>query len=250
MIHYTEHGTGPAVLLLHGFCEGKRLWEGLSGYLANNHRVICPDLPGHGDSPLSDSISSLDDIASTLWEWLDDINVSQCAVIGHSLGGYVALAMLSQQPKRVTGIGLFHSTALADSAEKKQNRNKAIDFISRNGDAAFKKNFIPSLFHRDCAWLPQLTEMVNDTAEATILAYSAWMRDRPSRVDLLEKGELSVLIVAGVYDEFIPLATLEVLSEKIPEVTLAVLADSGHLGMWEEPMEARLVLEDWLESIF
>ena len=246
MIQLADEGSGPALVLLHGFCETNFLWSGLLKDLSKTHRVLAPDLPGHGRSTLPNELHSLVDVARSLLAALEESGVSEFTVIGHSLGGYVALAMLEISPERVKGLGLFHSTALADGPEKKENRTRAMRFIELHGDEAFKKNFIPSLYHSAHGWLGDLRDMIMPTPMTTILTYTRLMRERPDRIELLANTGIPVLLIAGAYDEFIPTKSLEKQAEEIPTSSFHKLKDSGHLGMWEEPEAARVLVRNWL----
>ena len=93
-IHFFEKGEGQPLVLIHGFCETSRMWTDFAEKLAKDFRVICPDLPGIGDSPISGEQISLEEVAVMLEEWMDTNEIHQPIVIGHSLGGYVTLALL------------------------------------------------------------------------------------------------------------------------------------------------------------
>ena len=126
---YREAGEGLPVVFLHGFCETKDLWHSYMEPLSKVCRVFALDLPGFGDnSPLTDPLT-IADMAEQVYNTLINLGIEQCIMIGHSMGGYVALAFSEKFPSRLKGLGLFHSTAYPDSVEKKQARDKTIDFI-------------------------------------------------------------------------------------------------------------------------
>lgn len=121
-LFYRSIGSGPDVLLVHGFGEDGSIWdrqfEALKGF-----RLIVPDLPGSGRSQLVPDMS-MEGLASVLYRLLKHLNIGRIAVIGHSMGGYVALAFAEKFPELLSGLGLFHSTAYADTEEKKSNSKK------------------------------------------------------------------------------------------------------------------------------
>ena len=104
MLHFFEKGQGHPLLFLHGFCESGEMWRYFADSLSTQYRVICPDLPGFGDSAHSHSIQSLDEVAEQLEGWLAELQVQNPIVLGHSLGGYVALALLERMGDRIKAI--------------------------------------------------------------------------------------------------------------------------------------------------
>ena len=114
MLHFFEKGQGHPLLLLHGFCESGEMWHYLADSLSTQYRVICPDLPGFGNSALTHPIQSLEEVAEQLEGWMQAEQIQNPIVMGHSLGGYVALALLERMGNRIKAIGLLHSTAFGD----------------------------------------------------------------------------------------------------------------------------------------
>ncbi|HLF33956.1 MAG TPA: alpha/beta fold hydrolase, partial [Cyclobacteriaceae bacterium] len=143
-IFYTDTGSGRPVIFIHGYCETHHIWDEYSRKLSKSHRIITIDLPGFGKTPLPTHPFTLEDIAASIHEQLTILGVGQHVMIGHSLGGYIALAYVKKFPDEIRGFGLFHSSALADTPEKKETRTKLIDFISEKGVPPFIQNFIPS----------------------------------------------------------------------------------------------------------
>ena len=145
-LSFIEAGKGLPVVFLHGFCETREIWENFLEPLSSVCRVILIDLPGFGGNPPLESPLTIADMAEQVYNTILAIGVDQCIMIGHSMGGYVALAFCEKFPSRLKGLGLFHSTAYADSSEKKQARDKTIDFIERYGTEEFVEEFVPPLF--------------------------------------------------------------------------------------------------------
>ncbi len=242
-------GKGTPVVLLHGFCESHEIWGTLADELSNDFQLLIPDLPGFGKSPLLPAPFTIDDVAKTVWKWIDNLRLKQPFIVGHSLGGYVALAMTEQRPNDVGGLCLFHSTARPDSDEKKQNRNKVIDFVNRNGVAPYIETFVPGLFFRkDHPAIPGVYTIAYTTAAATLTAYAAAMRERPDRTSVLGSFLGPILIIAGERDEIVPLDTLMAQSVLPSNGRLAVLSDTGHMGMFESPARSLRVLRQWVNG--
>jgi pimeloyl-ACP methyl ester carboxylesterase len=145
-VYYKQQGDGPALVFLHGFCESHEIWDETGPELSSDYRVITPDLPGFGKSAILKSPFSIREVGRTVIEFIETLGIRKLALIGHSLGGYVALAIAKERPDLVAGLCLFHSTAQADSEEKRINRNKVIYFVERNGVQPFIETFVPGLF--------------------------------------------------------------------------------------------------------
>ena len=137
MLHFFEKGHGHPLLFLHGFCESGEMWRHLADSLASQYRVICPDFPGFGNSPLSQPIQRIEEVAEQLEDWVQALQIKNPIVMGHSLGGYVALALLERMGERIKAIGLLHSTAFADDQEKIEIRNRTLTFLKKHGAAKF-----------------------------------------------------------------------------------------------------------------
>jgi pimeloyl-ACP methyl ester carboxylesterase len=228
-------GQGFPIVLLHGFCESHKIWTEVASELAHEFRIIMPDLPGFGHSALLEQFLSIERISDLVSAQLVKSNIHKPIVIGHSLGGYVALAMAKRQPSSISGLGLFHSTPLEDTEEKKNNRNKTIDFVKNNGVIPFVKVFIPSLFYqKENPAVHFVTTMAMNTPIETIINYSLAMRDRPSSGSFLTSYTSPVMIVAGVNDLLVPVSVLREVSSLRSPTHFFELKNTGHMGMFED----------------
>lgn len=233
-IHYRTLGTGQPVVLLHGFCESNQIWGVYANLLSQRCQLIIPDLPGFGNSELPPAPFTIDAIAERLWQWLDQLEIKRPVLIGHSLGGYVTLAMTHQRMGSVPGFALFHSTAKPDTEEKKLNRDKVIAFVNKNGVAPYIETYVPGLFFRkDNPSIKEVYPIAYSTPAETLVAYAAAMRERPDRRKVLEDFEGPVLIIAGEKDDIIPLDSLMDQAIQLRKGRLSILSDTGHMGMLE-----------------
>lgn len=233
-IFFREQGEGTPIILIHGFCETHEIWEGFDKKLSNYGRVISIDLPGFGNSPIPTGSISIDLIAKILLSWLKENKIEEPVLVGHSLGGYVVLAMAERDPELCKKIVLFHSSVFADTEEKKANRDKIVDFVTKNGVAPFIQTFVPSLFYnKQHTQINRVKSITSQTQINTLIEYTKAMRDRPSREDFLKSYPYRTLIIAGEEDEIIQLET----SEKIATISLKsvflALPQTGHMGMIE-----------------
>lgn len=251
MLEYNDSGNGFPLVLIHGFCESRTIWKYGEKELATRYRIIVPDLPGFGESRLEDPEVSMEFFAEKLRELLDDLKIDQCVMVGHSLGGYVALAFAEKYEQRLKGFGLFHSTAFADTEEKKENRNKTIAFIEKHGVPLFAQSFVAPLFslrNRDRlkTEIEELIQVASSSSEAGVLETTKAMRDRPDRTHVLKQSSLPVLFVAGKKDGSVPLEkSLE--QCHLPKHSIVhFLAETGHMGMIESKAETIKILLNYM----
>jgi pimeloyl-ACP methyl ester carboxylesterase len=250
-IYYREEGEGFPVVLLHGLGEDKAIWDAQTACLGKDYRVIVPDLPGSGQSPLLAGDASIDELAGAVKAVCDKAGVGQCILIGHSMGGYIALAFAEKYPERLRAFGLFHSTAYADSDEKKAARRKMIDFIRKNGSPAFLRQSVPNLLADST--LSQHPEILNGLIDRysgfqpeSLIYYQEAMIGRPDRVGVLQHFAGPVLFVIGQQDKAVPIehslqqCHVPVLSQ------VHILENSGHMGMLEDSTRSNRILQTFI----
>ena len=232
-------GEGPGIVLLHGFCEDLTLWDELQQLLEHSYQVIAIDLPGFGKSDPMPGSFTLTDIASVVHRYLNAQNISNYSVLGHSLGGYIALEMKALFPPEVQLFGLIHSTALTDSEDKKQNRNKAIEFIRHHGVKVFLGEFVKGLFdnrfvERNKEAIAKVEAMGSNLTSATVIAYIEAMRDRNSHLDMLQSYPEQCLFLYGKDDNLFTAKDIESQTSIIPGSNVAELDNVAHMGMYED----------------
>jgi pimeloyl-ACP methyl ester carboxylesterase len=252
-IAFTDMGSGNPVVLIHGFCESKEMWEFFQTNLATTYRVLCPDLPGFGESPLTKAAVSIDTVADALGAWINHQNLKDPVVIGHSLGGYVTLGLASQLGERIRGIGLFHSTAMADDKEKVGVRNKTVTFLKKFGTEPFVNSFLPQLFpekkHDEVKEiLDRLLQRARTVAPEAVIAYTEAMRDRFDRRDVLEGFVGKKFFIAGEFDSAIPILNSRKHFNLVTDYL--ELKETGHMGMFEKPNETLVYVDQFLRKTF
>lgn len=249
---YRQQGEGPAVVLLHGFGEDGSVWQAQYDAFPD-YQLLIPDLPGSGKSEAIADMS-MEGQAAILEEWLGKTGVQQVVMIGHSMGGYIALAFAERFPKRLRGLGLFHSTAHADTEEKKETRRKGIAFIKEHGPAAFLETMIPNLYggltkEKYGERIRQHLARANNFSASVLVSYYEAMMARPDRTAVLQNTDLPVLIISGKDDSVIPVEDSMKLAH-LPRLSyIHVLKQSGHMGMAEEGEESNRLLKDFLDSL-
>lgn len=230
------------MVFLHGYNEGNWVWEFLIPKLPQQWSCHCIELPGFGnaeDLPAelkNGGEDSMDRIANLIWNKLEGLGIHQPWIVGHSLGGYVALAMACSRPADLSGIILFHSSPFADSVERKSLRDKVIRLVGDNGAAPFLEAFAAGLFREKSghAW-NHFCENLKTVRPESITAYAAIMRDRPDRSECLRNLPIPVGMIAGRHDALMPVSILDEIKTIRPGLQAVILEGSAHVGMLEEP---------------
>jgi pimeloyl-ACP methyl ester carboxylesterase len=251
-IFYRSIGSGKPVMLVHGFGEDGSVWNKQVEFLKDNYYLVVPDLPGSGRSEMVSDMS-IEGMAEVLHSIIHSENIDKWTVIGHSMGGYITLALAETYWNHVETFGLFHSTAFPDTEEKIQTRKKGIEFIKQHGAFEFLKTATPNLFSPNSKLqIPNsiedfLSGLASFSAEALIAYYNAMMK-RPDRTTVLKKSEKPVLFIAGEHDNAIPLN--DILKQcYLPEKSyFHLLKNSGHMGMMEETETVNRILADFLSN--
>jgi len=252
VISYTILGNGPTLLLLHGFCEDSSMWDNFKIPFLNDYTVICPDLPGFGLSEAKDQ-TSMEIMASCINEILEKEGIDKCCFIGHSMGGYVAMAFAELYPEKLSGLCLFHSHPFEDTEDKKENRRKTIEFMKRWGSEPFVSELIPKLFLKDFAQKnPDLVSSMISKAEKFpqkgIIAATNAMIERTDRSVLIKSLECPILFIIGEFDEAIP-AAFSMAQQKLNTDAISYTLNVAHMGMFEAEAETQEILMEFLAKI-
>jgi pimeloyl-ACP methyl ester carboxylesterase len=242
-IFYDVYGSGTPVVLLHGFAEDSTIWSEQVSFLKQHCLLIVPDIPGSGRSQLLQKENvTIEDYADVVNALLAFEQIEKCILIGHSMGGYIALAFAEKFPEKLTAFGFVHSTALADNEDKKNTRRKAIKLIEEYGVYPFLKNSTPNLFSEKYKKehperVSDLTEQGKKFSKEALIQYYSAMISRPDRTRVLEKSDVPVLFIIGTEDVAAPLEDL-LKQVNLPKVSyINILNDVGHMSMWEKPLE-------------
>jgi pimeloyl-ACP methyl ester carboxylesterase len=252
LCYYTS-GQGPALVLLHGFGEDSSIWENQVANLAENYHLIIPDIPGSGLSAPLEGNPSIEDFAEAVKAVLMKENITACTMLGHSMGGYIAMAFAEKYPAVLNGLGLIHSTAFADSDEKKMARAKSIDFIRANGAYSFLKTSIPGLFSSEFtkshnAVIEALVEKATSFSDAAIIGYYMAMINRPDRSTVLTSFEKPVLFIAGIYDNAVPFEQSLKQFHLPVQAHIHILRHSAHMGILEDITATSKAIADFSAS--
>lgn len=249
-LHVCDSEAGDrCVVLLHGYLESMLVWEEFVPQLYKEVRVVTLDLPGHGISVVTGEIHTMDFLADTVAEGLRALGIERCTLVGHSMGGYVALACCERHPDMLDGLVLLSSTPNPDTPEKAENRRREIelvragkkDLLARVAPAA---GFAEQNRVRMQDAIEDLSEQVFVTEDEGIVALLGGMIARRDQNEMLRRTSVPVLFILGRKDDYIPIEVAEAMVAAHPEARVVWLENSGHMGFLEEPeATARAILE-------
>jgi pimeloyl-ACP methyl ester carboxylesterase len=250
-ISYSETGKGNAIVLLHGFLENKNMWQNLAPELSKKYRVITLDLLGHGKTECLGYVHSMEENAEIVHTVLSKLRIRKAIFVGHSMGGYVALAFAELFPNYVKKLVLMNSTSRADSEERKKNRDRAIKAVKKDY-TSFVRLSIANLFS------PDNRERLNDEIEKIklealktplqgVVASLEGMKIRKDREYLLKNMTCPILLILGKKD---PVLNFEENLEQLlnSNTKLATFPD-GHMSYIENKDDLTKVLLDFFKEI-
>lgn len=250
-ISYTDTGKGSTIVLLHGFLENSTMWDFFVPHLSKKNRVITIDLLGHGASESRGYVHSMEDNADIVYAVLAELRIRKCVLVGHSMGGYVALAFAEFYADFVKGLVLLNSTSRADSDEKKANRDRAIKAVKHN-HTNFVRLSIANLFSEDNrTLLTDEIERVKIEALKTplqgIVASLEGMKIRIDREVLLHFAAYPILLVLGKQDQVLKYdETVEQIEGTKVELKTF---DDGHMSTIENRDALLQILQDFLRKV-
>jgi pimeloyl-ACP methyl ester carboxylesterase len=245
------------IVLLHGFGEDHHIFDGQVAMLRPSYRIFAPDLPGSGvlkDHIWEKGTETMDWLANWVFEQLKSEAISQCIMLGHSMGGYITMAFAEKYPQCLAAFGLIHSTAFADSDAKKEIRAKAITFMQEKGGLAFLKTAIPNLFGpgfsaKNPGVVQDLIHQSSEFQLNSLVAYYKAMMARPDRTEVLKTSAVPVLMVAGAEDMAVPLSDILMQSSMPAICHFHILQLTGHMGMLEAPKNLHDILLNFITAV-
>lgn len=243
-------GSGDAVVLLHGFPFGHEIWNSQMETLSKDRYVIAPDLRGLGKSRDGAGPYLMETLAGDVAGVLDHLGVERACVVGHSLGGYVALAFFRMFSERVTRLALVCSRLDADSPDAAKTRLELANRAEREGMQPIIEAFVPRLFsaQTSAAVVEAAADIITRTDPAGAAAVLRGMAQRASSEDLIEEFSIPVLLVCGGQDQIAPAGIWSKLLPRMPSAKLEIFERSAHVPMLEEPERLSAGLQTFLTS--
>ena len=251
---YDDEGTGPAVVLLHGFPLGRWIWDGPRAALRDRYRVIAPDLRGHGDSEVTPGPYTMDALADDVARLLDALRVDRAVLGGLSMGGYVAFAFWRRFAARVRALVLCDTRAKGDDRGEKVVRQSTAQVALDKGTAAVVDGMLPKLLApHTLSGRAALTATIRGRLARTdpraIAATLLGMKERADSTPTLATVTVPTLVVVGNDDQLTPPALARELAAGIPGARLVVVPDAGHLAPVEQPAALSAALRSFLDGL-
>jgi len=251
---YDDRGTGLPVVLIHGFPLSRQMWQPQAEALAKaGCRVICPDLPGFGESRSLSGPVSMDAFADAVIALLDRLGIDRAVVGGMSMGGYVLLSLVERYPQRLLAALYLVTRATADDAAGKVRRQELAEQVRAGNLTVVPELFESLLFapqtpRRHPELVVQVRGWMNASSPEGVAAGLLAMRSRRDYLDLLPTLQVPALVVGAALDAAIPPAHAEALAAGLPDADLQIIAEAGHLANLEQPAAFNRVLVDFLKS--
>jgi pimeloyl-ACP methyl ester carboxylesterase len=253
-IHYRTAGSGPWVVLLHGFLESIEIWDVFARQLEEDFSVVMVDLPGHGRTGVVDEIHSMELMSECVMAVIDHLGIHEFAICGHSMGGYVSLQVATKHAEQVKGVVLFHSHAAPDDETARDNRIRTINLV-KNNRSSFIHQFIPDLFTdeskvRLATEIEILSNRAASTSGKSVVAALHGMMERKGGLDFLMSTEIPLLFVIGKNDNRMPYQKL-LAQAMLPAHSEILLLDKvAHMGFLEAPEKTFPVVSDFFKRSF
>ncbi len=235
------------IVWIHGFGEDSTVWENL-----------IPEIYTYYSSHLFDfsartNYASITEYANDLRKFILENKIEKPVLIGHSMGGYIALEYASLFNNDISGLGLFHSTAASDSEEKKLERDKTAAFITANGSEAFISNFYPKMFtenfrKKEYELIQENTSRFIHLNPEALVAATVSMKNRKSHLETISTFDFPVFQILGKQDTFVALESALAQTLTIKKPNVLVLDNVAHAGMFENLEICSQFINNYLEN--
>ena len=260
--HYTEQGTGPPLLLLHGLFDSLQTWDDLAPLLSQNFKVYALDLPGFGKSPLpSDWPESLSGITEHLIAFLDDLDLERISLVGNSMGGSLSLALTQKYPERIHKIALLNPYGLPEVPQavfsaRRKTLGTILPYLLRAGamKLCIKGIFSRSLYEQSLLTPTRIKRIAEPFSSLKQLkSLFRFLRAiSPEQIQEIDRrlGEIrqAVLILWGTEDGWLTETHWQHLENRLPSAQVKKIEACGHLPQIEKPeVVAKALIPFFLE---
>lgn len=251
-IQYSSKGTGNPVVFLHGFLENLSMWNRIIPQLSIKYQIITVDLLGHGGTGNLGYIHTMQMQAEIVVCILNKLKISKCIIIGHSMGGYVALTIAELYPQYLKGLCLMNSTALPDTLEKKMNRDRGIKAVKYNPEM-FVRMAIPNLFSEEnkTIYSNEIEEITNEALKISqqgIIAVMEGMKIRKDQTKLYKSLDFPIQMIIGKQDPALNYKSL-ISQTKNTKVEVIEFPD-GHMSHVENKDALKKTLQIFIDRCF
>ncbi|MGH9906289.1 MAG: alpha/beta fold hydrolase [Pyrinomonadaceae bacterium] len=253
-IAFDDEGSGPSLVFLHGYPFNRSMWREQVEELAQRHRVIVPDLRGHGKSAVTPGVVTMEEMAGDVAALLESLQVSRATIAGLSMGGYVALAFYRLFPLQVRSLILADTRAQGDTEEGKKNREQHAEKALREGmegiaDALLPKLLTPETVAKRPNIVKRVREMIVGADPEGAAAALRGMARRLDHTSLLSRIIAPTLILVGREDALTPVADSELMHREIGGSRIQVVEGAGHVSNIEKPEKFNAAITEFLSDL-
>ena len=255
-VSYLDEGpaNGLPVIFIHGFPFNKEMWKEQLSAFNEIHRVIAYDVRGHGESERGAAQFSIGQFADDLFFFMDALKIEKAILAGLSMGGYIALHAIQQQPHRIAGLILCDTQCAADSDEAREKRKKTIAFIQKNGlsvyaEESLKNLFAPASFTDKKDEVSFIKNTILKTPAENICFTLQALADRKETCSSLEQINVPVSILVGREDKITSPELAIKMQTLIKDSSLHIIEGAGHLSNLENPEEFNTHMKTFLAML-
>ena len=206
-IHYEVEGKGESLVLLHGFLESVDMWHDIVAEFSKTNQIISIDLLGHGKSDCLGYVHTMEAMADAVFAVLEHLKIKNAHFIGHSMGGYVALALAEKHPKLFNGLCLMNSTYGADDTPRKLIRTRASKMAQQNFEVlvrmSFANLFAPKSKDLYKSAYEKALQLALKTPLQGYIAAQEGMKLRPNRFQTFKTLKCKKSVIIGKKDTLI-----------------------------------------------
>ena len=255
-IAYKTFGNSDkTIVFLHGYLEAKEIWNEFAHKLSADYKVVLIDMLGHGNSGTIGEEHSMQLMSEAVKTVLDHEKVKECTLVGHSMGGYIALEFAKKHKQMLKSFCLFHSQVYADSSEKKNNRDREIKLVKDGKYNLIVDTNIPNMYAEGIKTkFADKLEFSKNIAKAIkpqgVIAALNGMKNREENLNVIKGFEKPMLFIAGAKDNLIPYLADDKQFSLNPKMELLVLENSGHMGMFEQSEKAYNTLQSFIKKSY
>lgn len=251
-MHVADSERGDkCVVLLHGYLESMIVWDEFVSLLTPHFRVVTLDLPGHGISLVKGEVHTMEYLADCVGQTMEALGIERYSVVGHSMGGYVSLAMLDKYSDRLDSVTLLSSTTTRDTDEKCDRRRREIELVKAGKKSMMARlvphaGFAPQNVKRLKDRVEDMEELILITEDEGVIAILGGMIERKDRDEQLRNSPVRHMFIFGRHDFYIPNEVAEELERTHPEARTTWLSESGHMGFIEESEKCAQAIIDFI----
>lgn len=250
-VAYTDEGEGAPLLFVHGFPLSRGTWSKQVEAFKTSYRVIAPDLRGLGESEATAGAVPMSRFAEDLYALLQHLGAGPVILVGHSMGGYVALAFAKAYPQALRGLVLVGTKAGADTPEGAAARRATAEKVRTEGSSVVVNAMAPKMLaasNSDAAMAASVRDFMAPSKPEGVIGALLGMAERPDAGTWLGTIRVPALVITGADDTIIPPSESEALAKAIPGAQLKLIPKAGHLVAFEQADAFNAALGDWLKS--